>query len=618
MMEDSIRKELAGKIQYRTFAFDRSKINVEERTIEIALSSEEPVERYWGVEILDHSPGSVEMDRLSNGAPVLWMHEWDEHLGTVLNARVDPDKVCRATVKMSRSDDGEEKWNDIQDGILTKVSVGYMYGEDAILPEVDPETMKQAKTEEGLPIYRIRGWMPYEVSFVTVPADDTVGVGRTMEKNQHAAEGPKQTTITKRGEYTMDESKVPPQASEEMTRQAETERVAAIEAIAKKFAGRVSVDMEAMKKDAIDLQVPVDLFRGAVFTKVNDGRTIELPETAIGMSDRQVKEFSLTRLIKSYIPEMNTDASFERECSKAVAKSLGIEPKGAFIPWEVQNRQVQAKRIQTVGTVGDGGYTVGTTLLASSFIEMLRNAQLAGPLGVTRLDGLVGNVDIPKQSGAGGFGFVAENNAGTAGTLAFLKVTLAPKEGRGYVDFTRKLLLQGTPAIEGLVTSDLATVAAIGMDAQIFHGAGTNAPSGLAITAGVGSVDGTAYSWQTALSNFSALAVANAANGAMKFALNPAVYAVLMGRAKETGFPVYILENGKIGPWDALYSNQINANCAFFGNWSQVILATWGAIDILVDPYTASSTGSIRVNVYATMDVGVRYPTAFTYTSNFS
>jgi len=152
----------------RTFSLREA--NEADRTAEIAFSSEEPYERWFGVEILDHDSKSVDMSRITNSAPLLLDHDRTNQIGVITSARIDEDKVGRATVKFSRSEKGEEIFRDVLDGIRTKISVGYQV-----------KDMKLVSESDGLDTYRVTDWMPFEVSLVSIPADDSVGVGRSDE-----------------------------------------------------------------------------------------------------------------------------------------------------------------------------------------------------------------------------------------------------------------------------------------------------------------------------------------------------------------------------------------------------------------------------------------------------
>ncbi|WP_188818757.1 HK97 family phage prohead protease [Novosphingobium indicum] len=151
----------------------RSGIDEAARTVELSFSSEtDTVVHSWGVEILGHGPGEADLSRLQNGAPLLWSHDHKDQRGVVESARIDGDRVGRAVVRFSRSPEGERLFQDVLSGIVTKVSVGYRV-----------TGLEYVGERDDLPIYRVT-WEASEISMVSVPADDTVGVGRTMEKPQ--------------------------------------------------------------------------------------------------------------------------------------------------------------------------------------------------------------------------------------------------------------------------------------------------------------------------------------------------------------------------------------------------------------------------------------------------
>lgn len=164
--------EVAKKPQQRDAAV--SAIDLEARTVEIAFSSDtESVERWFGIEVLGHAPGEVRMGRLQNNGPVLWMHDQTDQRGVIESARIDADAKGRAVIRLSKSAAGDQLFQDIADGITTHVSVGYnVFG------------MRLVEERDGIDVYRVTDWEPYEISLVSVPADTTVGVGRSLTEPQ--------------------------------------------------------------------------------------------------------------------------------------------------------------------------------------------------------------------------------------------------------------------------------------------------------------------------------------------------------------------------------------------------------------------------------------------------
>ena len=154
----------------RSFNIDRAKAIIDEasRTIEVSFSSEEPVERYWGIEILDHSPKACDLSRLNTRGPVLMDHSGHDQVGVIEKAWLDKDAVKhRAKLRFGQSARAKEIWQDILDGIRSNVSVTYNIEEIVLESQTD-----------GQNTYRVRKWCPSEISIVAIPADTTVGVGR--------------------------------------------------------------------------------------------------------------------------------------------------------------------------------------------------------------------------------------------------------------------------------------------------------------------------------------------------------------------------------------------------------------------------------------------------------
>ena len=159
----------------RSAMIEKRAVDEESRTVELAFSSEEPYERWFGMEILDHKPSSVRMGRLKNGAALLVNHNTDDHVGVIESARIDGDSVGRAVVRFGRGARASEIFADVVDGIRTQVSVGYIVH----------EMILEKSSDDQPPIYRVTDFEPLEISLVAVPADPTVGVGRHHDKGHY-------------------------------------------------------------------------------------------------------------------------------------------------------------------------------------------------------------------------------------------------------------------------------------------------------------------------------------------------------------------------------------------------------------------------------------------------
>lgn len=189
------RAKVLGTLQTRELRIDSRAIDEAARTVELAFSSEAPVERWWGREILDHGAKAVRLGRMRDGAPLLLDHRTGQQIGVIESARIDADRVGRALVRFSRGPLGEEIFQDVRDGIRSKVSVGYMIHE-----------MVLESSKDGEDTYRITDWEPIESSIVSIPADPTVGVGRSFTPAQP--------------ESPMDKDEIDTQSGDDLTRTA--------------------------------------------------------------------------------------------------------------------------------------------------------------------------------------------------------------------------------------------------------------------------------------------------------------------------------------------------------------------------------------------------------------
>lgn len=376
--------------------------------------------------------------------------------------------------------------------------------------------------------------------------------------------------------------------------------------------------------------------------------TATRPDPAIGMNPRETRRYSLLRAINAAARGDWRGAQLEREASEATAQQLGREPQGFFVPYDYlvgdshgQSVQVRTKkgyqympagrveqRDLVVGTDAAGGYLVDTDLQASNFIDMLRNAMMTQRAGARMLTGLVGDVAIPRQTGGATAYWVAESGSPTESTHAFDQVALAPKTVGAFSDLSRKLLKQSSIDAEELVRSDLATVLALEIDRAALHGSGSsNQPTGIAATSGIGSVaggtDGLAPAWTHIVALETEVAQDNADVGRVAYMTNTKVRGKLKSVAVGTDQRMVWQDGGApLNGYPAWITNQVSSaltkgsssgvcSAIFFGNWGDLLIGMWGGLDILVDPYTGSTSGTVRVVALQDVDIAVRHPQSF-------
>jgi HK97 family phage major capsid protein/HK97 family phage prohead protease len=593
----------------RALQVERAAINEEARTATLAFASETPYERYWGIEILDINPTAMRQGRLRSGANLLVDHDTRDVVGVIESVEVGADRVARATVRFGKSARAEEVWSDVRDGIRRNVSVGYMIHKAQLV-----------ETKEGVETYRVTDWEPFEVSLVSVPADPTVGIGRSLDAGTDAQDLPAAAGPAARAAATEPE----PQPSKDhimsdvTTPVAERNHAAEISKIAKGLPGGAD-----MALDAIQRGLTTEQFQAEAIAKLSSK---PMPTADIGLDKRETKRYSMMRAINALAnpgdAAAQRAAAFERECSEATSAKLGKQARGFMVPTEVQRRDLN------VTTATAGGNLVATELLGGSFIDALRNAMVIDRMGTRMLTGLVGNIAIPRLSGTGTAYWVAENTAPTESDQTIAQVTMSPKTVGAFTDISRRLLLQSSIDVEAMVQNDLATILGQAIQQAAINGSGaSNQPSGILtrVTASViGGTNGAAPTWANIVQLESDVAVANADVGTLGYLTNARVRGKLKTTSKVTGQNGFVWDDGetpmngyRTAVTNAVPSNLVKGSsgstCSaiVFGNFADLVIGMWGSLDLMVDPYTGSTAGTVRVVALQDVDVQLRNVVSF-------
>jgi HK97 family phage major capsid protein/HK97 family phage prohead protease len=464
-----LSRDLEGQLLKRAEVADFT-VSEDERSIEFPFSSEYPVARYFGNEVLQHDARSADLTRLNDSAPLLFNHDPNKVIGVVERAWIDGQKKRGyATVKFSRNAFAQEVLADVKDGVLRNVSFGYAINE-----------MEQ----RGSGDFVATSWAPYEISVVSIPADPTVGVGRSLETDPaaSAASPTPETEPEVPMENTPDISAVRAEAAAEAAK-AERTRIAGITALTEKY------DMADLGRQLIDGGRSLDEARAVVLDKLG-AKPVETV-APIEMAAQERASYSITAGIRAMLTGdwSSREAGLVRDLSREVEKS-GVNKsaeRSFFVPFSALGGQ-RATYVTSGATTG--GNLVATDLLADEFIEFLRNNAVLLQLGVRTMSGLVGNVAIPRRSGVASTYYLStQTTAITQSESLFDQVTMAPKNLAALSKYSRQTLLQGTPGIEELVRRDLTDGINLAIDLGILNGSGSSGqPTGIMQTSGIGSV----------------------------------------------------------------------------------------------------------------------------------
>lgn len=625
------RKPEESRILHRSTTLKRGDVDQESRTVSLAFSSEtDQVERWFGIEILDHGRQSIRLGRLQNAAPLLVDHNPSDQIGVVESVSVDADRMARAVVRFGKGAHATEIFNDVVDGIRSKVSVGYMIH-------------AREETDEGTehkPVYRVTDWEPYEISIVSVPADDSVGIGRDAEQIQTKLN--QERTMPETIESAAPAATAPPAPAVDLDklradeRKAEQKRQNEIRAIAKRRG------MEDAAESYLSEGRSVDDFRAYVVDHLDDTAARSPTRHAdVDLSSQETRSYSVLRAIEAASSGDWSGAGLEREVSDEIGKQFGRTTSGVYIPTSLRNTPEMMARMAEIGmrapleatTDASGGYTVQTNVM--TLIDMLRNKMLVRRMGAQVLGGLKGDLSFPAQATGSAFSWVAETPGSDLADsdATFGQVTMAPKTGQSTTGYSKQLLAQSSLDVEMFVRNDLTLAAAIGIDLAAIAGTGaSNQPTGILNTAGIGDVaggtNGLAPTWDHIVDIETEVAIDNADIGTLGYLTNAKVRGKLKktfvdagsgervwGKGMEAGF-------GELNGYRAGVTNQVPSDldkgtstgvCSaiIFGNWADLLIGEWGAMEILVDPYSKKKQGLIEVTSFCMADIAVRHAESF-------
>lgn len=584
--------------QQRTIELDLTRAS-DDRAFAASLSSEAPVERSFGIEILEHTEQAVDLSRAKDGLALLLHHDPAQPVGMVEKIRLAGNRL-RAIVRFFSTEAGTTALTMAREGLRT-LSIGYSIGD-----------AQQDGERDGQPVFRVRRWTPLEVSLVALPADATVGLGRSTEN-------------TFRRVQTMTEE------TSNRTAKREAERVREIASMGDQYRKYLNTgDVQRALEDG----TTAEAFKGLLLDRMETGHTDTTDShvgLGLGLGQKDMQRYSLARAITAQINSDWTKAGFERECSRELERITGRSAEGFYVPGEFWKRDFN------VGTTTEAGNLVATDLRSDLFTDALRNALVLARMGVRILPGLTGNVDIPRKATASALAMLTEIGSASETAPTTGKLSLTPKRIGAYVDYSRQALIQSGIALESMLRDDLLASAATLIENQAINGAGTGANVlGIRNYTTIGSTtagtNGAALAWSHLVDLESACADANASPGMLAgYVTNSKVRA----KAKKTqrGTNLDFIIDGDAAPmadgmtrlngYRAGFTNTVPSNltkgtsttvcsgAVFSSDWSMAVLALFGAPDVVVDPYTLSATGQIRVTLNQFFDFGLRQPEAF-------
>ncbi|WP_247186425.1 phage major capsid protein [Escherichia coli] len=634
---------------------------------EIAFSSEQPYQRqFWDEqnqemvvldEILVHTPEAVDLSRLNNNAPLLFNHNFDNHIGVVCDARIDADNVGRALVKFSKHGTlANDIRNKVIEGTMEKISVGY--------------DIKEYHIDYTKGQLIVTKWAPFEISFVTVPADDSVGLNRSLntitvnlgakrDMTKEQIEEIKEEQESAQVEETPVEENKESEVEETQERQVEEneenenledgkdaehpesvdddsstvreeeevkeEREAApieeekIEEVAERseedeleireIARELNIDDEELKRALAIKDMTPEAFRTKALNNITNAQR---NNEQINKEKNMEKTFDLNNVIRSLVDGAALGANEAEYSAMAATATMqrGRAARGGsvFVP-------AAAMRAAAAGnTKADLTAITDEKLLTESYIEMLLPASCLGRLGVTVYSGLTAPTAIPKmtKSSVDAFGFVDENGAAPEGKAEFANVKLSPKTFAGGNPISRQSI-KTVPGIATLITDHINQAVRIKLEQLILSDKDNErGPAGLVkqLVDASRVTKKAAFSYKDFLKEIAALTDAGVPAQAIKFAMSGATAAELESTLKDNGVSGYIIENGKLAGYDVVTSGVIPADHIVLGDFSGITIGEWGGLELDMDDTTYRAQSAIVPRIWVDLDYVVTQPEA--------
>ena len=601
-MHDDKEKDRSENVNrlFRSAFLNKRKVDEKKRTAEFSFMSDEPVERDFGIESIDVT--KTDMSFVSSGrAPLLLDHDTKAQIGVIEKAEI-VDGKGRAIARFGKSQLANEVFEDVKSGIRQNISVGYLIKEmDKVEDENDEKSL-------GQDFFRV-GIKPLEISMVSVPADTTVGIGRSLNQT---------TTITVKGD-AMEKAKteVTEQVvNKDQIQKTEMTRIREISAIGKKH------NLQDLADSSVRDGHSVAEFKGLVLDKIGNSKPLDTDPNEVGLSAKENRRYSIANGIRASLTNDWSKAGFEREVSQEIEKQSGRTARGFFVPGDVFKRDL------TQGTATAGGHVTPDVHRGDLFIDALRDTSVVQQAGATVFRGLKGDIKIPRLTTKGTVGFVAENSATSETNQAFDQVTMTERTLGGFVDLSRVLINNSDPSIEQIVRNDMTQQIGLKIDEVAFEGGGSNEPTGIIQTGSLPTVaigtNGGAITYDATIDLIKEVAKNSALRGSLGYVATPEVIYQMRKTPKVSSTDsVMIMDNAdQLNGYRVYQSSQLpkdltkgslsgTAHAMLFGNFQDLLIGYYSGLDVLVDPFTGSSAGTVRLNFFTGMDVAVRHINSF-------
>lgn len=640
----------------------------DDRIVELAFSSEAPYSRIYTdqngdpvelKEILVHDKDAVDLDVLNDKASLLFNHEFDNHIGVVVpgSARIDEDGVGRALVKFSQVGRlANETYDKVKEGTMSKVSVGY--------------TVLEGHADFSKGVYYVTKWQPYEISIVSVPADSSVGVGRSLNtitdepaNNEENREVEVETEIKPEEEIRSEENKEQEELNNEESNSGTGDRSDRSETVEEEKVTPEETRSEEENKNEnseelntdtqesdderqnntetgeeekpVEVEKPFERSQEDTDEIRAIGKHLNISEDEIqrAIEDKEITVESFKQRALNNITESKTFAKGKNNMTdtiktlenrfdlsaalRSLSQEKALEGAEAEYSQEMARQAAQRGRAQRSNSVfvptSALAPVVGTEIRHDSFVDLLLEKSVLGALGVNTLTGLTAPISLPRmnKNATDAFGFVNENGEGALSDVAFDGVPMSMKTFTGAVAISRQSMLS-MPNVGALVAEHLIKASRIKLEKLILGNEEVaNARAGLVKQLiDAGKVVKCGLTHKDFLVEIAKLTDAGVDEAQIALAMRGALAADLASTLRDQAVAGYIMENGKIANRPVHTSGVLAEGAILAGDFSALTIGEWAGLEIDVDTTSLRAKGGTAVRVWADLDWAVSNPDA--------
>lgn len=336
---------------------------------------------------------------------------------------------------------------------------------------------------------------------------------------------------------------------------------------------------------------------------------------------KDIRRFSISKFLRQAMPGETMDgieAEMDAEGKREFMEGIKGVAEGVFLPSALLRNYYYTNASES----SYGQAFIEQTGL--TYIGKLRNATIGRRLGVRYLDGLQGQIAF--VTGGADASWVAEEAAASKQKPAYAKKVMTPKRLQVLQGVTYDLMHQSSKALDDLIMEDMVKAHAVALDAAIFAGSGSSGqPTGVLAASGVNSItidasNGGPLTHDLLVQMETEVGIDNGLlDDTLAYVSNAKVQGKLKTIPQIAGYPYYLMNDGKVNGYPFYMSNAIPSNlgtgtafsAAIFGNWSEVLVGSWGGMQLIVDPFSAKQNGVLEISAAAYHDVLVRTPEAF-------